>query len=272
MHKKMGIISGKDLIEQIENKDNDEKNKSLITCERWEKCQEKTDNGDIRGRECKECSSGLDWNNFNGWQVDLNLGKEAYITGNKSPTILDENNQYLTIEPGDFALLETEEDINVPSNLMGFISVRFKYKKMGLVNISGFHVDPGYKGKLIFSVYNAGPDDIIMKKGTPVFMIFFLTLTQDLSELEKDIRNDDEDYIPESLKEVINGKNNYFTDKDGFKSIPLELISMIQGSSVSLAKNNNRIEKLESSIKIYGSIAGGIIIALIGTLFAIGIR
>ena len=42
-----------------------------------------------------------------------------------------------------------------------------------LINVSGFHVDPNYKGKLIFSAFNAGPRDIILRKLDPVFMIFF---------------------------------------------------------------------------------------------------
>jgi hypothetical protein len=40
---------------------------------------------------------------------------------------------------------------------MAFISMRTAFKFKGLVNISGFHVDPGYKGKLIFAVFNASP-------------------------------------------------------------------------------------------------------------------
>ena len=59
-----------------------------------------------------------------------------------------------------------------------------------------------------------------------------------------------------------------YIEREGYNNIPLELISMIQGSSVSLAKNNNRIDNLETKIKIYGSIAAGIIIALIGTLIS----
>ena len=81
MSSKSGIIAGRELIDKIKNAKNGDD--SLITCEKWKEC---------KGKECEpDCSYGLDWNNFNGWQVDLNLGKEAYITGNKSPTILDEN-------------------------------------------------------------------------------------------------------------------------------------------------------------------------------------
>jgi len=97
--------------------------------------------------------SKIDWNNFHGWQFDLNLGDEAFVTGCDEPIKLKING-FLTIKTGCFALLTTQEVIHMPMNMMGFIAVKFSYKKLGLINISGFHVDPGYNGKLIFSVYN----------------------------------------------------------------------------------------------------------------------
>jgi dCTP deaminase len=48
--------------------------------------------------------------------------------------------------------------------------MKFKIKQRGLVNVSGFHVDPGYSGKLLFSVYNAGPRSIVLTRGEPVFV------------------------------------------------------------------------------------------------------
>ena len=47
----------------------------------------------------------------------------------------------------------------------------------GLVNVSGFHVDPGFEGRLIFSVYNAGPRSIILDHGSKCFMIWFAKLS-----------------------------------------------------------------------------------------------
>jgi dCTP deaminase len=55
--------------------------------------------------------------------------------------------------------------------------------------------------------------------------------------------------------------------KKGFQKIPTDMMLSIKGISVSLAENNSRIEKLENSIKIYGSIAVGVIVALLGFIF-----
>ncbi|AHF87926.1 hypothetical protein RLEG3_06565 (plasmid) [Rhizobium leguminosarum bv. trifolii WSM1689] len=82
------------------------------------------------------------------------------------------------IPPGQFAFLVSKERINVPANAMAFISMRTKIKFEGLINVSGFHVDPGYKGKLVYSVYNASPSPIQICQGDNLFKIWFAALDQ----------------------------------------------------------------------------------------------
>src|SRR3982750_357640 len=48
------------------------------------------------------------------------------------------------IPPGQFAFLISEEEVFIPHFAMAFISMRTPFKFRGLVNVSGFHVDPGY--------------------------------------------------------------------------------------------------------------------------------
>jgi dCTP deaminase len=54
--------------------------------------------------------------------------------------------------------------------------MKFGAKAKGLVNVSGFHVDPGYKGRLIFAVYNAGPLNFHVQYGERLFVIWFAEL------------------------------------------------------------------------------------------------
>src|SRR5713101_5938324 len=72
---------------------------------------------------------------------DLRLGKEAYLVGADAPVFLNDDQQYLTIPPGQFAILTCYEKVNIPKNMMGLIALRNRLKMQGLVNISGFHVD-----------------------------------------------------------------------------------------------------------------------------------
>lgn len=119
----------------------------------------------------------------------LCVGEQAFVTSDKlsdhhpQPELVAHlgasPRNLLRIDPGQFAFLLTEETVEVPSGAIAFISMRAKYKFRGLINVSGFHVDPGWKGKLIFSVYNAGPGPIIVERGEPLFIIVFSDLDQE---------------------------------------------------------------------------------------------
>ncbi|NMA31965.1 MAG: hypothetical protein GX941_09315 [Candidatus Methanofastidiosa archaeon] len=233
------ILSGEELLERIKEDDIFRRNKNI-------------------------------WENFYGWHFDLRLGDEVFITRRDEPIKLQDGKEFVSISPGEFALLITEEEIKMPADLMAFINVRFSYKQKGLINISGFHVDPCYEGKLIFSVFNAGPNDIILRKSEPVFMIFFSKLTDDISKFQDALSDESkEDYFLGLVGNTayLNIKNKNLKKK-GFTKIPSDMMLSIKGISVSLAENNSRIERLENSIKIYGSIAVGVIVALIGLILS----
>lgn len=114
---------------------------------------------------------------------ELSLGDQVYRTDSpsKKREILTTTDSQIIINPGQFALLITEETIKMPNNFLAFISIKFNQKIKGLVNVSGFHIDPNFEGKIIFSVYNAGPSAIIMDKGKPYFLIWFSSITESVN-------------------------------------------------------------------------------------------
>jgi len=122
----------------------------------------------------------------------LHVGPEIFVTPDHYETNPNQNtkrsledNEPFNIPSGMFAFLLTEEEVQVSDNCIAFISMKAKTKFKGLVNVSGFHVDPGYKGRLIFSVYNAGPMPIMLKRGMPLFLMWFA----DLDRSSKKIKN-----------------------------------------------------------------------------------
>lgn len=116
----------------------------------------------------------------------LRVGDQAFVTsdgdrGDKpdAPVISvlgDAPNHTIKILPGQFAFLLTEEIVKVPNDAIALISMRAGYKNKGLINVSGFHVDPGWDGKLLFSVYNAGPSQVILSRLDEAFLIVYADL------------------------------------------------------------------------------------------------
>ena len=115
---------------------------------------------------------------------ELSLGSELLVTSEPAGVKRKmEDGEQISIPPGQFGLLLTKEIISMPDNAIGFISIPFSVKCQGLVNVSGFHVDPGFVGHLKFAVYNAGSQHVFLTHGERAFMIWF----SDLSEATKDL-------------------------------------------------------------------------------------
>jgi dCTP deaminase len=116
----------------------------------------------------------------------LAVGPEVYVSPNDQtvdPTTVTvrrlTEGEAFTIPPGQFAFLLTEEVVTVPADAIAFISIRARTKFKGLMNVSGFHVDPGYRGQLTFAVFNAGPVPIHIRRGQPIFLIWYARLDRE---------------------------------------------------------------------------------------------
>lgn len=170
---------------------------------------------------------------------DLCIGDEIFLSENRIPNHINDGTPYVLLPPGQFALIKTFEQISVPPDLIGFLSIRSTYKFQGLINISGFHVDPTYSGNLIFAVQNVGPSDIRLRYREPVFMIMFAELKSDL---------------------IANKR------KPGFTSIQLDQMAKLGGASITLAQLSTELGHLSLRLTIYGGIAVAVFVALIGLL------
>jgi dCTP deaminase len=122
----------------------------------------------------------------------LRIGGEVYVSPDRevaAPTRHTKqtlgNGEGFTIPPGQFAFLMTKETVTVPDSVLAFISIKARLKFGGLVNISGFHVDPGYSGRLLFSVLNAGPKPLHLAEGQPLFLIWFADLDRETREKKR---------------------------------------------------------------------------------------
>ena len=174
-----------------------------------------------------------------GASYDLRLGKEVFITPEKEPKLLKDN-QVLMIESGQFAVLMTHEYLTIPQDLLGFITIRFTYKSKGLINISGFHVDPGFEGHLVFSVYNIGPTTVALRQGDKVFSVFFAKI-----------------YPPTTIDE----RKALFNK---ISKIPRNIIESLAGSRApSLGKLEENINRNWTYIQIYGVVIFSMLLTLL---------
>ena len=149
----------------------------------------------------------------------------------------------ISIPPGQFAFLLTEEELAMPDTVMGFISMRAGFKMHGLINVSGFHVDPGFRGRLVFAVYNAGPATVNLARGEQLFLLWLADL--------------DENSSPEFNRRT----------KLPQLEIASDMISRVNYPIHSLQNLSKKIDSLESELKIFQRVIY-IVSAIVALVFA----
>lgn len=140
--------------------------------------------GEKLEEEVENCIIGqYDSSNIDCAAYTLHVGPEVFITPDHYESNPNQNTkrklcekEAFNIPPGQFAFLLTEEIISISDDCIAFISMKASTKFKGLVNVSGFHVDPGYKGRLVFSVFNAGPMPIKLQRSMPLFLMWLADL------------------------------------------------------------------------------------------------
>ena len=178
---------------------------------------------------------------------ELSMGSEAYITGRDSRTKIEISDlEQINIPPGQFAQLLTRETVEVPNDALGLISIKSGLKSRGLVNVSGFHVDSGYRGRLLFSVYNAGPNNIVLSQGSPAFLIWYSALDSSTSDL-------------------YNGK------RANLQSISDDEVMRLQGDVFTPQALAVRIANVETHLKTIAWLGATILAAMISVLITAGL-
>lgn len=149
--------------------------------------------GEKLKEEVENCIIGrYDINNIDCAAYTLHVGPEVFVTPDHYESNPNQNTKRMlgveetfNIPSGQFAFLLTEEAVSISNRCIAFISMKASTKFKGLVNVSGFHVDPGYKGRLVFSVFNAGPIPIRLQRGMPLFLMWLADLDRQTT-LHKD--------------------------------------------------------------------------------------
>lgn len=176
---------------------------------------------------------------------EMALGNEVFVASDGVKTSHKKGEQ-IRLPPGQFALLITEEELRMPLNLMALISIKASRKMSGLVNVSGFHVDPGFPGRLKFSVYNAGSETIVLEVGEPLFPIWFFEFPED-------------------------NEDKYEGAHKNQKSISCADVMNLQGEVASPAQLTKQIAELRADIANWKQttvgVASGAILLAIASLF-----
>ena len=80
-----------------------------------------------------------------------------YESGHMVELTQEADNKY-AVDTGRFVGVLTEESLSMPLDVSARFGLRSEFTRCGLVAFGGIQVDPGFKGRLAISLFNAGPE------------------------------------------------------------------------------------------------------------------
>lgn len=109
--------------------------------------------------------------------LDLRIGK-IFVPPKEEPKVgekVDERVEYV-LEPGQAIVVETAETVNFPNDIAAFGFPPTSISNRAILMTNPGHVDPGFKGKLSFTLINMGREVFVIKKGIPIVTLLVIKL------------------------------------------------------------------------------------------------
>ena len=116
-------------------------------------------------------------NNIGPASIDLTLSDKFRVFEGNKKIVLSDKTDYkkltkgkklkeLVLEPGEFAIGITKEQIKLPDNMCGWLGGRTRFARLGLiVHITAAFVQPGINNKQVLEIKNTSSNTLVLKPG-----------------------------------------------------------------------------------------------------------
>jgi len=153
-------------------------------------------------KENKIISDNFSEKNLEPASYDFRLGIEG-ITSSIKKKINIEEEGYISIEPGEFVVVQSLEHFDIPLDIVGNIGMTSKYARKGLILLHGLQIDPGFKGPLHLRAFNTSTEKIIISYHETIGMVQFIQLIVPVKEGYKGKYQALEHIPPEDIEQII---------------------------------------------------------------------
>lgn len=138
--------------------------------------------------------------NIKGASYDLRLGEEYFHKGEIKQ--LTEKEPFIILEPGDYALVSSEEIAKLPKDIAGRFDVSVSLFCKGVILSNGPQIDPGFRGRLYCLLFNTSNKEMQLKLGDHFATIEFIKLVDHTLPYSGKYQNKlrMKDYLPDVVK------------------------------------------------------------------------
>jgi len=139
-----------------------------------------------------------------GIKYDFKLSRMVLTAESGRPQDIDQSKETSIIKPGEIAFVMTEETLDLPDDIYCQLSTKRKLSLDGIVILGGLIIDPNYKGKLIFGLYNLSSRNYPLLPGRKLVAGVFYKVDKKSDKLPEPINN----FPDELIKSVVDTKPN----------------------------------------------------------------
>lgn len=110
---------------------------------------------------------------------EKNMDGESYLlTASNKQVIVDKDNEYVTyfdgkIQPSQHVNILSNEIVFMPDNLVGWLTAKSKYGRLGLSFLNAGKIHSGFKGRIVIEVSNLSDKTVTINKGDHLMHLLF---------------------------------------------------------------------------------------------------
>jgi dUTPase len=139
-----------------------------------------------------------------GIKYDFKLSRMVLTAESGRPQDIDQSKEVSLIKPGEIAFVMTEEALDLPNDIYCQLSTKRKLSLDGIVILGGLIIDPNYKGKLIFGLYNLSSRNYPLMPGKKLVAGVFYKVNKKSDKIPETINN----FPDELIRSVVDTKPN----------------------------------------------------------------
>jgi len=168
---------------------------------------------------------------------DLRVGPKGGTTSAKKITSIKDQD-YLTLEPGDFAIVTVLEELRLGAQYAARFGLRSKHARKGLIATTGPQIDPGYHGRLIIGLTNLTPNPVSLAYRDDFLTVEFHKLSEASTKPYSGPYQDKLDIGPEEIEAI--------TEREGMALS--EVITTLRSLSKNVASLSDQMKTFKWTI------------------------
>ena len=202
--------------------------------------------------------------NAEGVKYDFRLSSRILKAKYKKPIDIDKLSEIeragLAVEPGEVVFAITKETLDLPNNMIANLSPKRKLGHEGILIITGFCIDPLYKGKLMVGMYNFSSSPFPLIPGKKLIAALFYELQEDeaeefkspdagIKDFPEDIINMMSKYSPLSTNRMIDELSNIRSELNVLQKRFAESDRWFEQYQEKLDKSREDSERIRANLK-----------------------